>query len=42
MALLAQTRQYFTPISVEFSEDVSGGAKVSRQPYTGTEHIDGT
>lgn len=30
MALLAQTRHYFTPISVEFSEDVSGGAKVSR------------
>eukprot|EP00878_Enallax_costatus_P000627 GHUV01000730.1.p1 GENE.GHUV01000730.1~~GHUV01000730.1.p1 ORF type:complete len:638 (+),score=262.56 GHUV01000730.1:185-2098(+) len=30
MVLLAHTRQYFTPISVEFSEDVSGGAKASK------------
>lgn len=30
MVLLAQTRQYFTPISVEFSEDVSGGSKASK------------
>lgn len=27
-ALLAQARHYFTPISVEFSEDVAGGPKV--------------
>jgi hypothetical protein len=27
--LLAQTRHYFSPISVEFSEDVAGGPKVS-------------
>jgi hypothetical protein len=30
MALLAQTRHYFTPILIEFSEDVSGGAKPSK------------
>jgi hypothetical protein len=27
--LLAHTRHYFSPISVEFSEDVAGGPKVS-------------
>jgi hypothetical protein len=27
--LLAQTRHYFSPISVEFSEDVAGAPKVS-------------
>lgn len=38
--LLAQTRHYFSPISVEFSEDVAGGSKVSslQEP---TEHVHG-
>ncbi|KAF8072650.1 hypothetical protein HT031_000310 [Scenedesmus sp. PABB004] len=29
-AVLAQTRQYFSPISVEFSDDVAGGPKGSK------------